>query len=416
VELKRVVITGIGIVSPLGNDTQSTWKALLSGKKGADAITYFDTSELQTKIACELKNFNPLPILDRKEVNKLDLVSQYALVSVHEALKQSTILDSTISKDRIGVIWATGNGGATTYDTTLADFYSNKQKKVSPYFVPKVLLDTSSGIISIKHGLKGVNYTTVSACASGTNAMVDAFNYIRWGKADAFVTGGSDAPICPSLIAGFNSLKALSTKNESPQKASAPFDQNRDGFVMGEGAAAFVIESLDSALARRAHIIAEIVGGGLNADAYHMTAGHPDGDGALACMQLALEEAGINANQLDYLNAHATSTPVGDLAESKAISRLLKAEGNKTFIGATKGMTGHLMGAAGAIEGAFCALALEQGELPPNVNLQELDPLIDPNLNLIGNKSIKGDFNYALSNNFGFGGHNSCIIFKKYTN
>jgi 3-oxoacyl-[acyl-carrier-protein] synthase II len=316
-------------------------------------------------------------------------------------------LESEISKNRIGVIWGTGNGGASTYDQTLKEYFAGSTKKTSPYFVPKVLLDTTSGIISIKHGLKGVNYTTVSACASGSTAIVDAFNYIRWGKADAIVAGGSDAPICESLIAGFNALKALSTRNDDFHIASRPFDTNRDGFVMGEGGVTFVIESLDSALARDATIIAEIVGGGINADAYHMTAGHPDGEGAIACMNLALEEAGIGIESVDYLNAHATSTPVGDLAESNAIIKLTERK-KMPWIGATKSMTGHLMGAAGALEAAICALSVARNIIPPNINLFELDPKINQSLRVVGSKAIYTEVNYA------FGGHNSAVIVKKY--
>jgi len=412
--LRRVVITGIGVLSPLGKNAKETWQNLILGTNGADLITKFNPQFCQTKIACELKNFDPSIALDRKEINKLDLVSQYALVAAKEAIEQSNLLHSEIKKERIGVIWATGNGGATSYDQALFGYTQSDTKKFSPYFVPKILLDTSSGVISIKYGLKGVNYTTVAACASGTTSIVDAFNYIRWGKADAIVCGGSDAPICESLIGGFNALKALSTKNDSPTLASRPFDQDRDGFVMGEGAAALVVESLDTALARKATILAEIVGGGINADAYHMTAGHPEGEGAIACMNLALEEAGIGIEHIDYLNAHATSTPVGDLAESKAIAKICSGKASP-WIGATKSMTGHLMGAAGSIEAVFCALAVKEDILPPTINLQNLDLQIDSSLKIIGKEAVKTTVNYALSNNFGFGGHNSSIILKKFS-
>jgi 3-oxoacyl-[acyl-carrier-protein] synthase II len=403
----------MGALSPIGNNLKNTWESLIKGVSGAGEITKFDPKFCQTKIACELKDFDPIPFLDKKDLNKLDLVSQYALIVAQEALDQSKLLDSSMSKDRIGVIWATGNGGATTYDQALFGYAQTESKKFSPYFVPKVLLDTSSGIISIKNGLKGVNYTTVAACASGTTSIVDAFNYIRWGKADAIVCGGSDAPICESLIGGFNALKALSTNNENPKLASRPFDQNRDGFVMGEGAAALVLETLESAIGRNANIIAEVVGGGINADAYHMTAGHPEGEGAIACMNLALDEAGIGIESIDYLNAHATSTPVGDLAESKAIAKI--SEGKKSpWVGATKSMTGHLMGAAGSIEAVFCAMAVKDDVIPPTLNLKNLDPAIDQKLTIVGEQSIQTTVNYALSNNFGFGGHNSSIILKKF--
>lgn len=411
--MRRVVITGIGAISPIGHTMEETWQSLLNGTNGAGKITKFDTTNTNTKIACEVKDYVPSNFIDRKDANKLDLVSQYALVAANEAIGQSGIADSGISKARIGVIWATGNGGASTYDAQLKAYFGEEKGRFSPYFVPKVLLDTSSGIISIKHGLKGVNYTTVSACASGSTAIADAFNYIRWNKADAIITGGSDAPICESLICGFNALKALSTQNEYPEKASRPFDSDRDGFVMGEGGVALVLESLESALARNAEIIAEVVGGGINADAYHMTAGHPDGEGAIACIQLALEEANIEIKDLDYINAHATSTPVGDMAEANAIKNLLNGA-KSPWIGATKSMTGHLMGAAGALEGAICALATKYDLIPPTINLDSLDPKMDASLRIVGTSKIETEVNYALSNNFGFGGHNSCVIFKKY--
>jgi 3-oxoacyl-[acyl-carrier-protein] synthase II len=411
--LKRVVITGLGGITPLGNNFDDTWTQLLLGKSGADQIKHFDTEHCITKIACEVKNFVATDYLDKKDVNKLDLVSQYALIAAKEALEKSGLLDSSLDRNRIGVIWATGNGGASTYDTALKEYHLGASKKLSPYFVPKVLLDTSSGIISIKHGLKGVNYTTVSACASGSTAIADAFNYIRWNKADAIVTGGSDAPICESLIAGFNALKALSIRNDAPEEASRPFDQERNGFVMGEGGVALVLETLEHALSRNATIIAEVVGGGINADAYHMTAGHPDGEGAIACMNLALDEANIGIEDIDYLNAHATSTPVGDLAESNAISKI--TEGKKSpWIGATKSMTGHLMGAAGALEAAICAYVVKNDIIPPTINLKNIDESINPNLKIVGTKAINQKVTYALSNNFGFGGHNSAVILKKY--
>jgi 3-oxoacyl-[acyl-carrier-protein] synthase II len=410
--VKRVVITGLGVLSPIGNNTKETWFSLLNGTNGADKITKFDPIHCQTKIACELKNFQAQDFLDKKDCNKLDLVSQYGLIVANEALADSAILDSAIDKKRIGVIWGTGNGGASTYDQALFDYANSDQKRFSPYFVPKVLLDTTSGIISIKHGLKGVNYTTVAACASGSTAIVDAFNYIRWGKADAIIAGASDAPICESLIGGFNALKALSTNDENPHLASRPFDEKRDGFVMGEGGAALVLETLENAQKRGAKIYAEVVGGGINADAYHMTAGHPEGEGAISCMNLALEEAGISFNAIEYLNAHATSTPVGDLAESNAISKMIQ-DGKSPWIGATKSMTGHLMGAAGAIEGVFCALAIKNQIIPPTINLENIDQKINAGLKIVGDKAIETEINYTLSNNFGFGGHNSSLILKK---
>lgn len=410
----RVVITGIGAITPLGTNWSKTWENLLKSKIGVNEISLFETSKLKTKIACTVNQFNANDYLDRKTANKLDRVSQFALIAAQEAIDQSKLLDNNIDRERVGVIWATGNGGAMTYDESIKEYYDNNQdRKLSPYFVPKVLLDTSSGIISIQNGLKGVNYTTVSACASGSTALSDAFNYIRWGKADAIITGGSDAPICPSLISGFNSLRALSTNNEKPLEASRPFDSNRDGFVMGEGGTALVLESLESAINRGATIISEVVGGGINADAYHMTSGHPEGEGGAKCMRLALEEAQISFHELDYLNAHATSTPVGDLAESKAIAQLI-TNNKSPYIGATKSMTGHLMGAAGALEGAICAVTTNTNKIPANVNLANLDPEIDSRLKIIGSEPLEIEVNYAMSNSFGFGGHNSCVIFKKY--
>lgn len=408
---ERVVVTGMGTINPLGENVNETWLNLLSGKITCNKITRFNTDNCATKIACEIKNYDPHQYLDRKEANKLDLVSQFALIAANEAILQSK-LSEIQDKTRIGVIWATGNGGASTYDNTLKGLFKEQPQRVSPYFIPKVLLDTSSGMISIKHGLKGVNYTTVSACASGSTAIADAFNYIKWGKADAIVTGGSDAPICESLITGFNALKALSKENENPQKAIKPFDVNRSGFVMGEGGACLVLESLTSAKKRGANILAEVAGGGINADAYHMTAGHPEGEGAARCMSLALDEAGIKMDDIDYINAHATSTKVGDLAESKAIKSLLNND--KTIVGGTKSMTGHLMGAAGAIEGLFCTLAVKNDMIPPNVNLERIDPEIMGKFTLAKDQKESKVINYALSNNFGFGGHNSTVIMKKF--
>lgn len=410
----RVVITGMGSMSPLGKNLEDNWRNLLKGQVNCGPITRFDASGSKTQIAFEVPNYTPTDHLEKKEANKLDLCSQFALIAAGEALGQSGVLTGTPDLARVGVIWATGNGGATTYDNALKEYYSKENTRFSPYFVPKVLLDTSSGMISIKYGLRGVNYTTVSACASGSTALVDAFNYIRWNKADVILTGGSDAPISESLVGGFNALKALSTENDQPLRASRPFDETRGGFVMGEGGAALVLENYDYAVARGAHILGELVGGGINADAYHMTAGHPEGKGAADCIQLALDEAGIGFDELDYINAHATSTPVGDLAESMAIARMCQKE-YSPMVGATKSMTGHLMGAAGAIEGVFCAMALLKGQIPPMVNLTQKDAQIDPKIKYAPPVWTQVDAQYALSNNFGFGGHNSCVIFKKFT-
>jgi 3-oxoacyl-[acyl-carrier-protein] synthase II len=415
-ELSRAVITGLGALTPLGNDVNDFWKNLLMGTSGAVPITRFDASLFKTQFACELKDFNPLDHFDRKEARKTDPFTQYALIAAGEAIKDAALNFESIDPHKCGVIWSSGNGGIHTFDQELKAFAdSGGVPRFSPFFIPKILIDTPSGAISIKYGLKGANYCPVSACASSTTAIINAFNYIRLGKADLMVTGGSEAPITESGVGGFGAMKALSTRNDSPQAASRPFDLDRDGFVMGEGAAALILESLDHALSRNAPIYGELVGGGMTADAYHPTATHPEGLGALKGMELALEEAGITAKSLDYINAHATSTPVGDLSELSAIRKLLPGK-NQTFIGATKSMTGHLLGAAGAIEALICTLAVVNDVLPPTINLENIDPEVPENLFITPKRAVSQPIHYAMSNTFGFGGHNASVVIKKYSN
>ena len=413
-ELTRVVITGLGALTPLGNTVSDFWRALLAGESGASPITRFDAKLFKTRFACELKGYDPLSYFDRKEARKTDPFTQYAMVAAAEAVTDSKLDFEAIDPHRCGVIWSSGNGGIHTFDQELKAYASaDGVPRFSPFFIPKILIDTPSGAISIKYGLKGANYCPVSACASSTTALIDAFNYIRLRKADLMITGGSEAPITESGIGGFGAMKALSTRNDTPDTASRPFDIDRDGFVMGEGAAALILESLDHALARGANIYGEIVGGGMTADAYHPTATHPDGLGALKGMELALEEAGVEAGSLDYINAHATSTPVGDLSELSAIEKLLKGE-NATMVGATKSMTGHLLGAAGAIEAAICTLAVYHDAVPPTINIHQLDPAVPNNLNITSKVAKSQPVHYALSNTFGFGGHNATILIKKF--
>ncbi|MDH3709461.1 MAG: beta-ketoacyl-ACP synthase II [Cyclobacteriaceae bacterium] len=412
-ELKRVVITGLGALTPLGHDVNSFWSALKIGASGAVPITKFDTTQFKTTFACELKNYQALDYFDRKEARKTDPFTQYALIAAEEAIKDAQLQFEGLDRHRCGVIWSSGNGGIYTFDQELKAYAAEGRPRFSPFFVPKILIDTPSGAISIKHGLKGANYCPVSACASSTTALIDAFNYIRLDKADLMVTGGSEAPITESGIGGFGAMKALSTRNDSPQTASRPFDKDRDGFVMGEGASALILESLEHALARGANIYGEIVGGGMTADAYHATATHPEGEGALRGMQLALDEAGISAQTLDYINAHATSTSVGDLSELVAIRNLL-GEDTKPWIGATKSMSGHLLGAAGALEATICTLSVFHDLLPPTINIESLDPAVPSDLKITPAKALPGTVDYAMSNTFGFGGHNATIIIKKY--
>lgn len=414
-ELKRTVITGMGALTPVGKDIDEFWSNLERGTSGACPITKFDAGLFKTRFACELKHYQPLDYFDRKEARKTDPFTQYALIASDEAIRNAGLNFNSIDPHRCGVIWSSGNGGINTFDEEVKNYArSDGNPRFSPFFIPKILIDTPSGAISIKYGLKGANYCPVSACASSTTAIIDAFNYIRLGKADLIVAGGSEAPITESGVGGFGAMKALSTRNDDPATASRPFDIDRDGFVMGEGAAALILESLDHALMRGATIYGEIAGGGMTADAYHATATHPEGIGALKGMELALEEAGIKAEALNYINAHATSTPVGDLSELSAIEKLLP-ESNQVWIGATKSMTGHLLGAAGAIEALICTMAVSRNSLPPTINIENLDPAVPASLRITPvDHAVYETILYAMSNTFGFGGHNATVIIKKY--
>jgi len=412
--MKRVVITGLGALTPLGNNVDDFWKSLINGVSGTNLITKFDTSKFKTKFACELKGFDPLNHIEKAEARKYDLFTQYALVSVEEAVNNANINFETLNKNRIGVIWGSGNGGIGTFQQQVMEFATGDgTPRFNPFFIPKMIVDIASGVISIKYGLRGINFTTVSACATSNTAIIDAFNYIRWGKADMMITGGSEAPINESSIGGFNASRALSTLNDNPQIASRPFDINRDGFVMGEGAGAIILEEYEHAIKRNAPIIAEIVGGGMAADAYHLTGTHPEGEGAYLGMLAALEDANISADDIDYLNTHATSTPQGDLSELKAVERVFGTK-NKLNISATKSMTGHLLGAAGAIEAIACILSVKEDIVPPTINSVDIEPEFKDVFNLTLNTAQKRRVNYSMSNTFGFGGHIATTIFKKY--
>lgn len=412
--MERVVITGFGVLTPIGNNVDDFWQSLLKGVNGANPITKFDTSKFKTKFACELKGFDPLNHIEKAEARKYDLFTQYALISVEEAIKNANINFETLNKNRIGVIWGSGNGGIGTFQQQVTEFaQGDGTPRFSPFFIPKMIVDIASGIISIKYGLRGINFATVSACATSNTAIIDAFNYIRWGKADMIITGGSEAPINESAVGGFNASKALSTLNENPQMASRPFDINRDGFVMGEGAGAIILESYEHAIKRNAPIIAEIVGGGMASDAYHLTGTHPEGEGAYLGMVSALEDANISAKEIDYLNTHATSTPQGDMSELKAMERLFGRQ-SKLNISATKSMTGHLLGAAGAIEAIACIKAVQNDIVPPTINSAAIEPEYRNVFNLTLHQSQRRQVNYAMSNTFGFGGHIATSIFKKY--
>ena len=412
---RRVVVTGIGALTPLGNSLQEYWKGLKEGISGAGPITYFNTENFKTKFACEVKSFDPNNFLDRKEARKLDRFAQYALVVSDEAIKKSGINIEEIDSDRAGVIWGSGIGGMNTFFQESVNFGTgNGVPRFNPFFIPKLISDIPAGHLSIKYNFRGPNFTTVSACASSTNALIDAYNYIKFNKADIFIAGGSEACVYEPGIAGFNAMMALSTKNEDPKTASRPFDKERDGFVMGEGAGALILEEYEHAKNRGACIYAEIVGSGLTADAHHITAPHPEGLGAYNVMKLAVEEAGINLDKVDYINVHGTSTPLGDIAEIKAIKRLFGQHAYNLNISSTKSMTGHLLGAAGVIESIACIMSTIKDVVPPTINHQTKDPEIDEKLNLTLNKAQERTVNYALSNTFGFGGHNASILFKKY--
>ncbi len=419
-ELKRVVVTGLGAITPLGNDVATTWEAAKAGKSGAGPITHFDASLFKTQFACEVKNFNASELIpDRRKLRQLDLYAQYALVASRQAVEDSGLEQTEgIDRNRIGVIVAAGIGGLHTFEEEAGYYALNKENgpKYNPFFIPKMIADIASGHISMEYGYHGPNYGVVSACASSNNAIIDAFNYIRLGKADAFVTGGAEAAIFPAGVGGFTSMHALSTRNDSPETASRPFSKSRDGFVMGEGSAVLVLEELEHAKARGAKIYAEVVGGGMSADAYHLTATHPDGLGAKLSMQMALDDAGMKPEDIDYINVHGTSTPVGDVSEVKAIVELFGDAAYKLNISSTKSMTGHLLGATGALEAMFSIKAVEEDIVPPTINHEEgdEDENIDYNLNFTFNKAQKRTVRAALSNAFGFGGHNATVIVKKY--
>lgn len=413
-DLKRVVVTGMGAITPLGNSVDEFWKNIVAGKSGVGLITKFDTTNFKTKFAAEVKGFNAADYFEKNEARKYDLFTQYAVAAAEEAIKNAGLDFEKLNRNKIGVIWGSGNGGIQTFQEQVEEFAVNGRKpRFNPYFIPKIIADIPSGVISIRHGLRGLNFSTISACASSNTAIIDAFNYIRLGKADIIITGGSEAPINESGIGGFNASKALSTHNENPQEASRPFDVKRDGFVMGEGGGALIIESLDSALAREANIIAEIVGGGMAADAYHLTGTHPEGEGAYLGMLDALEDAGIDASQIDYVNAHATSTHLGDESELKAIMRVF-GERKELNVSGTKSMTGHLLGAAGAVEAIISIKAITDHIAPPTINTHEVEPAWKDTFNLTLGTAQKKEINYAMSNTFGFGGHIATTIFKKY--
>ncbi len=413
-ELKRVVVTGLGALTPIGNTKDEFWKGLIEGKSGAGPITYFDAEKFKTKFACELKDFNVEDFVNRKDARKMDKFAQYAMVASDEAIVDSKLDLDAINKLRVGVIWGAGIGGLETFQQEVLNFAEGDgTPRFNPFFIPKMIADIAPGNISIKHGFMGPNYTTVSACASSANAMFDSLNMIRLGHCDVIVTGGSEAAVTIAGMGGFNAMHALSTRNESPKTASRPFDGTRDGFVLGEGAGAIVLEEYEHAKARGAKIYAEVLGGGLSSDAHHMTAPHPDGIGVIAVMKNCLENAGIKPEEVDHINTHGTSTPLGDVAELKAISEVFGDHAKHININSTKSMTGHLLGAAGAIESIASILAMEYGVVPPTINHKVVDENIDSSLNLTLNKAQKRDVKVAMSNTFGFGGHNACILFKK---
>uniref|UniRef100_UPI003216A54A beta-ketoacyl-ACP synthase II n=1 Tax=uncultured Draconibacterium sp. TaxID=1573823 RepID=UPI003216A54A len=415
--MKRVVITGLGAITPIGKNTKEYWNNLLNGVSGANRITRFDASKFKTQFACEIKDYNPLDYFDRKEVRKLDRYSQYGLISTAEAVKDADIDFSKLDINRIGVIFSSGIGGFETFEKEVIDFTKNNfQPRFSPFFIPKIISNGLSGQISINYGLRGVNYCPVTACASSTQSILQAFNYIRLDKADILIAGGSEAPITESSIGGFNAMKAMSTNNENYSSASRPFDKNRDGFVVGEGAGTLILESLDSAIKRGSKIYAEVIGGGESSDAYHITGTHPEGLGAYLAMNNGIKEANILPEKIDYINAHATSTGLGDLSEIIAIENLFKSNINKIQVSASKSMTGHLLGGTGAIEAISTSLSVNTNLVPPTINTTEVDENIPKELNLSLNEKTAKDINYALSNSFGFGGHCAALILKKYIN
>ncbi|MFT5958827.1 MAG: 3-oxoacyl-[acyl-carrier-protein] synthase II [Polaribacter sp.] len=413
-QLKRVVVTGLGALTPIGNNIEEYWNALVNGVSGAGPITHFDASKSKTRFACEVKNFDPTNFINRKDARKMDKFTQYAVVASDEAIADAGLDLETINKLRVGVIWGAGIGGLETLQNEVLNYAAGDgTPKFNPFFIPKMIADIAPGHISIKYGFMGPNYTTVSACASSANAMIDALNYIRLGYCDVIVTGGSEAAIAIAGVGGFSSMQALSTRNESPETASRPFDASREGFVLGEGAGALVLEEYEYAKARGAKIYAEVIGGGMSSDAYHITAPHPEGIGVIAVMKNCLENSGIKPEDVDHINTHGTSTPLGDVAELKAISAVFGDHAKNININSTKSMTGHLLGAAGAIESIAAILAMKHSIVPPTINHQNFDENINPDLNLTLNKPQKREIKVAMSNTFGFGGHNACVAFKK---
>jgi 3-oxoacyl-[acyl-carrier-protein] synthase II len=415
-QLRRVVVTGLGALTPLGNTLKDYWEGLVSGRSGAAPITRFDATKFKTRFACEVKGFDPESFFDRKEARKMDPFAQFALVCSDEAVNDSGLLSGAVDRDRIGVIWGSGIGGLKTFqDECIGYGKGDGTPRFNPFFIPKMIADSAAGLISMRHTLRGPSYVTVSACASGNNALIDAFNYIRLGTCTAVVAGGSEAAIYEAGVGGFNALHAMSVRNDDPATASRPYDKDRDGFVLGEGGAAVILEDLEHAKARGAKIYCEVLGGGMSSDAYHITAPHPEGLGAELCMRHAMREAGLGPSDIDYINTHGTSTPIGDPQEVKAIQRIFGEEAYRLNISATKSMTGHLLGGAGAIEGVAAIMAVMTDIVPPTINHFMDDPEIDPKLNFTFNTAQKRTVNAAMSNTFGFGGHNTAVIFRKYS-
>lgn len=413
--LRRVVVTGLGALTPIGNDVESYWNGLVSGKSGADHITYFDTSKFKTQFACELKGYDPLNHFDRKESRKLDKFAQYAIVCSDEAIKNANLNLDSIDKNRVGVIWGSGIGGLETFQVEATNYaLGDGTPRYNPFFIPKMIPDIAPGVISIRHGFKGPNFATVSACASSANALIDSLNYIRLGYSDIIVSGGSEAGIIKSGIGGFNAVRALSTRNDDPKTASRPFDLDRDGFVLGEGGGCIILEEYEHAKSRGAKIYAEVCGAGLSADAYHMTAPHPDGEGAISVMNNCIKDSGLSYKDVDLINMHGTSTGLGDKAEAKAVKAVFKDHAYNLNINSTKSMTGHLLGAAGAVEVISCVLAINNNVVPPTINHFNDDPEIDNKLNFTFNKAQKKEVKVAMSNTFGFGGHNACVLLKEF--
>jgi len=412
--MKKVVVTGMGAITPLGNSLTEFWNSLVEGRSGAAPITRFDASKFRTRFACEVKGFDPANYFEKSEIRKMDPFVQYAMASSAEAIRDSGIDVDTIDKTRVGVIWGSGNGGFFTFQQEVMDYArGDGTPRINPFFIPKVIVDIAAGWISIRYGFMGPNFSTVSACATSSTAIIDALNYIRWGKADVIITGGSEAPINEAGVGGFAAMKALSTRNDNPQQASRPFDADRDGFVMGEGACALVLEEYEHAKRRGARIYAEVAGGGMSADAYHLTATHPEGKGAMLGMQWALEDAGVTPADVDYLNPHATSTPMGDVSEMKAVKKVFGDNPTRLHISATKSAVGHMLGAAGAAEAIICIKAISEGVIPPTINTTNLDPEMPRDLNVVLHNAIRKEVNVAMSNTFGFGGHNASVVFRK---